>query len=367
MQLFRDLVVATFLYIGFLKMHAKKVNPSRKIVWIGRFRGYSGFATSTREYFLSILPYFHKLYIAPLEVLKENDPLKQYLVPLPLEDTELKIINHLPTTDPEAEVYFSVFEYNRIPDSWIPIFNQARLIMTQSNFCKQIFSQFIDDPSKIRVVPYILPKNFRGDGPKIRYFPEDIFVFGSVFEWVPRKVPERTIKAFVEEFSSNEPVRLVLKASHPQGKNVKELVSNITKDERIIVIEDIIEDISAFYRGLDAYISCTAGEGWGQTLTEAMACGIPTIASRHSGNLDFMNDENSFLVDVHDWSPSNPNPSFMWKLPKISGIKKTMRYIYEHKGSPSIQKKIKNALSTTSKLTHEAIGPKIRDYLISVL
>jgi glycosyltransferase involved in cell wall biosynthesis len=32
-------------------------------------------------------------------------------------------------------------------------------------------------------------------------------------------------------------------------------------------------------------------------MAEAMAMGIPVIASRYSGNLDFMTDDNSWLID----------------------------------------------------------------------
>ena len=31
-------------------------------------------------------------------------------------------------------------------------------------------------------------------------------------------------------------------------------------------------------------------------MAEAMACGVPTIASNYSGNLEFMNNDNSWLV-----------------------------------------------------------------------
>jgi glycosyltransferase involved in cell wall biosynthesis len=39
------------------------------------------------------------------------------------------------------------------------------------------------------------------------------------------------------------------------------------------------------------------GEGWGRPYMEAMAMGLPTIGSRWSGNLAFMDDDNSWLVD----------------------------------------------------------------------
>ena len=98
-------------------------------------------------------------------------------------------------------------------------------------------------------------------------------------------------------------------------------------DPRIHVIAEPIPDITTFYKDINAYISCTAGEGFGQTMAEAMACGIPTIASNHSGNLEFMNESNSWLVEVEDWSPAQPEQQYQWRLPKIESIQKAMREV----------------------------------------
>jgi glycosyltransferase involved in cell wall biosynthesis len=49
-------------------------------------------------------------------------------------------------------------------------------------------------------------------------------------------------------------------------------------------------------RTADCYISLHRSEGFGLTLAEAMLCGKPVIATGYSGNLDFMSDEDSFLV-----------------------------------------------------------------------
>ena len=51
------------------------------------------------------------------------------------------------------------------------------------------------------------------------------------------------------------------------------------------------------YAGADAYVLPSRGEGWGRPYMEALAMGLPTIASRFSGNLEFMDDETSWLID----------------------------------------------------------------------
>ena len=46
----------------------------------------------------------------------------------------------------------------------------------------------------------------------------------------------------------------------------------------------------------DCYVSLHRAEGFGLGLAEAMALGRPVIATGYSGNLDFMTDENGYLV-----------------------------------------------------------------------
>jgi glycosyltransferase involved in cell wall biosynthesis len=46
----------------------------------------------------------------------------------------------------------------------------------------------------------------------------------------------------------------------------------------------------------DAYVSAHHAEGWGLGLSEAMAFGKPVLATGWSGNMDFMDQENSFPV-----------------------------------------------------------------------
>ncbi len=175
----------------------------KTVVWIGRYvRG--GFAPGARRNVKALLPYVDKLIVAPLYVLPEDHELYPFVEDFDEGEGDFfKVVNHLPITDPTADAYYSVFEFDQIPPQWAEIFDNAKLIMTESHFCKEIFSKQVKDPSKIHVIPYILPKSIREfdpHGKKFRPWPSDQFVFGNIFEWVPRKVHERTIIAFLNEF-----------------------------------------------------------------------------------------------------------------------------------------------------------------------
>jgi len=61
------------------------------------------------------------------------------------------------------------------------------------------------------------------------------------------------------------------------------------------------DELVDLYRRAWAVVSTSAREGWGMTLTEAAACGTPTVASRIAGHLDAVEDGDSgLLFDSHD-------------------------------------------------------------------
>src|SRR5262249_20092370 len=81
----------------------------------------------------------------------------------------------------------------------------------------------------------------------------------------------------------------------------------------------------------DCYVSLHRSEGFGLTLAEAMAIGKPVIGTGYSGNLDFMNDKNSFLVD-YELAVVGPDCEIYpadgeWAQPSISHAAELMREV----------------------------------------
>jgi hypothetical protein len=69
-------------------------------------------------------------------------------------------------------------------------------------------------------------------------------------------------------------------------------------------------------------------------MAEAMRLGKPVIATAYSGNMDFMNERNSFLCrfemsPVGPGSPPYPARAF-WAEPNISHAAELMRKVYDH-------------------------------------
>jgi glycosyltransferase involved in cell wall biosynthesis len=141
------------------------------------------------------------------------------------------------------------------------------------------------------------------------------FVFLSVFKFEERKNWRGLLDAFVHEFHSNlsnpEPVSLRIftkpyagampgweVTAHLRQKHRRLNVTQLL--ERITIVSDSVSanTMPRIFASADAFVLPSRGEGWGLPLMEAMAMELPTIGTAFGGNLDFMNPDNSYLVNV---------------------------------------------------------------------
>ncbi len=140
-----------------------------------------------------------------------------------------------------------------------------------------------------------------------RLAPHDEFVFLvtlDLFSVVERKNPFAAIDAFaVAELGAT--ARLVIKTingDQRQGSlgRIEACIAASSAREQIELIDGFVDraDMIGMIAAADCLVSLHRGEGLGLHLAEAMWLGTPVIASRYSGNLDFMDDTNSILVDV---------------------------------------------------------------------
>jgi glycosyltransferase involved in cell wall biosynthesis len=158
------------------------------------------------------------------------------------------------------------------------------------------------------------------------------FDFDSVFA---RKDPIAVIDAFSKAFAPDEGPQLVIKSvrgdAHPaQLEDLRAAASN-RPDVHVIDGYLSSDDQHALMAAADAYVSLHRAEGFGLTIAEAMANGKPVVATAYSGNLEFMDDTNSWLVryDLVPIGPgAEPYPAdARWAEPDIAAAATAMREI----------------------------------------
>jgi glycosyltransferase involved in cell wall biosynthesis len=135
--------------------------------------------------------------------------------------------------------------------------------------------------------------------------PDDRFLFLFSFDFnsfAARKNPEAAIRAFQRAFArGRRDVGLVVKSINGRNKPkaVHALRELIGGDDRVVIVDEFFsrDEVSGLQSVVDAYVSLHRAEGLGLGLAESMYLGKPVIGTRYSGNLEFMDDANSCLVD----------------------------------------------------------------------
>ena len=131
---------------------------------------------------------------------------------------------------------------------------------------------------------------------------EDEFVFAFMFDvhsHLPRKNPRAAIEAFRRAFPRRGTARLVLKSVNADADPAGYAELRALAGDAAIDFHDGYwpsADIRDLLAACDAYVSLHRAEGTGLTIAEAMAIGLPVIATDWSGNTDFADASNSFPV-----------------------------------------------------------------------
>jgi glycosyltransferase involved in cell wall biosynthesis len=135
-------------------------------------------------------------------------------------------------------------------------------------------------------------------------FPHDAFVFLYVFDaasMIERKNPLALIRAFRNAFGDRRDVLLVLKYHHGDNdRHAVELIERLAAaGPNIRTISETLgeERLYSLFQLCDCFVSPHRSEGFGLNIAIAMYYGKPVIATGYSGNLEFTNEENSFLIE----------------------------------------------------------------------
>ena len=208
----------------------------------------------------------------------------------------------------------AMFESDRAPKQWIgPMLDRDEL-WVPSRFNVESFARSGIPEEKMRILGGTLDFDLfdpRQVDPLELGAPDGAFTFLTNFDFSERKGWRQLLRAWARAFDRTDDVCLVLKTGSfyagdgtVQGRIDEFLHSALgaAGRERMAPVKLMWDRLPAatmprLYAGADAYVLPSRGEGWGRPYMEALAMGLPTIASRFSGNLEFMDDATSWLVD----------------------------------------------------------------------
>ncbi|MDA8280855.1 MAG: glycosyltransferase [Actinomycetota bacterium] len=311
------------------------VPPPGAVVWAGPFLNHSGYGEEARGFLSGLSQRGYTIaakstgdesvaFAAGLSTTPDLARLLQRsLSTLPAQSAT--VVLHVPGHAVSAvenathTVARTMFETDRIPGDWVPKLNQVDEIWVPTSFNAETFAR-----SGVRVPIHVVPGGVDADLFRPGLPPLDLPCtpgrrYLSVFEWSHRKAPDVLLKAWARAFRPDSAVSLILRCfprSHFQG-NTAAAVEALVDEQLaafgasrsdvapIVVVGEPLSpsDMPRLMAAADVYVGVARGEGWGRPLLEAMSCGLTVIGTRWSGNLEFMDDANSLLVDVERLVP----------------------------------------------------------------
>jgi glycosyltransferase involved in cell wall biosynthesis len=231
------------------------------------------------------------------------------------------------------------WEVSSFPRVWDEAFDHVDEIWAGSRFVAETLQRVAPVPVIPMPLP-VSPPQPSGIGRAELGLPPDAFTFLYAFDFhsvFARKNPLDAIAAFARAFAPGEGPVLVLKSingdAHPD--HAARIRDAVGERPDILVMDRYLSapEKDALVHACDAYVSLHRSEGFGITIAEAMALGKPAIATRYSGNLDFMTDENAYLVDA-ELVPIGPGsapypPDGEWAQPDVAHAAALMRRVVE--------------------------------------
>lgn len=129
---------------------------------------------------------------------------------------------------------------------------------------------------------------------------EDDILLISMGDLIPRKNYPVAIKAIAE--ANNSKLHYLICGKGPELDNLKALAKDLGVENQIHFL-GFRTDIKELAKASDIFIFSTLQEGMPRSMMEAMACGLPCIASKIRGNVDLIEDGvNGYLCDTADVS-----------------------------------------------------------------
>lgn len=225
-------------------------------------------------------------------------------------------------------VYYTVWESSLYPLDWAQAIKNKKvnLVLTATEFTKNSLSKCGIDAKVWHhgVDPFWQYRKRPDDG---------IFTFihWNAYEW--RKGWEIVLKAFLEEFRIDEPVRLVMKARE-RGESVW-IVENPEEGIKHPLIKEVIghisnEELVDLIYTADCGVFPVKGEGWFMPSMEFAASGGAVILPKQMGLTEQWIEGGYIDVELEGWINAEPRyPGYMM-LVSVDDLRKKMRWAFQN-------------------------------------
>jgi glycosyltransferase involved in cell wall biosynthesis len=234
------------------------------------------------------------------------------------------------------------WELEQAPQWYAPAWPMVNEMWAPTRFIEQMLRNSAPSDVKISYVPLPVVRPAIDVALTRSHFGLDNrFMFLFAFDFMSvmkRKNPLALIDAFTRAFPAGSGAQLVIKAINGDKRPLEReaLMTAASQHPDITVIDTYFTRVetSSLMNLADCYVSLHRSEGLGLTLSEAMSHGKPVIATNYSGNIDFMDNSNSYLVPwtrvAVGQNAEGYSADATWAEPDVVEAARLMRHVNEN-------------------------------------
>ena len=199
------------------------------------------------------------------------------------------------------------YEFTVLPKGHAKYHNFVDYILPSSNFSYEIFLSNKIPINKLKLINHgICVDDFINKKPLNLLTNKKFKILANIAQPHIRKNLNGLLDAYGKAFSNKDDVCLVLKVVDKQPKNIFEVSFSKIYDKfkktyknhaECLVFKNYMHNLAPLYLACDAVFTMSHAEAFWLPGLEGLAAGKIIISPRYGGQLDFLNDENSLLID----------------------------------------------------------------------
>jgi glycosyltransferase involved in cell wall biosynthesis len=182
----------------------------------------------------------------------------------------------------------------------------TKIIAVSQAVADNLYAQNIFDVDQITIIRHGIDLDrFRLRPKSASHGNDRALCVGMLGEISPVKGQEDFLRAAAIIVHQADYVKFVIagrdnSADGRHRREIEALVRDLALTGRVDLI-DGINDVSKFFPDLDVFVSAASSEAFGLAIVEAMACGVPVVATATAGAREIIEDnQTGRLVPIHD-------------------------------------------------------------------
>ncbi len=337
---------------------SEPISASTRIVWEGPLFSHDSHASINRELCQRLSAPLHEVSIVASDKpgAKNDEDFRQKISGLLHRQlsgaADIHVRNGWPPVFAPPQqgrwVMMQSWPYGKIPADWVkPITSMVDEIWAPNAHVRQTFISSAIPAERVFTIPagidvkrfHPIPRPVPEPGRKFRF----LFVGRLVWE----KGIDVLLSAYRRAFTRRDDVVLIVKDSRrgPSDPEILKIIGDIKNDSggpAIIHYSDWLspEQMTGMYNSCDCLVHPYRAEGFGVSVLEAMACGVPVIATAGGATDDFCKPGGAYLIPAQTVSFNMPKLRLAgaggagWVLePDIDSLSHLLRQVRQESGA----------------------------------